>query len=69
MSYLKKKKGDCSRERNVHTLVFKTKSLSKCNVITELNMEKIHLQIMLSHADYRNFKRLVVFCIGKEQED
>jgi hypothetical protein len=35
--------------QNVPTLVFsKQGPLSKCNVVTELNMEKIYLQVMLS---------------------
>jgi hypothetical protein len=38
--------GHCSRESNVRTLVFRKKSpLPKRNVVTELNMENIHLQI------------------------
>jgi hypothetical protein len=42
--------GDCSRESNVRTLVFGNEvPLSKGNVVTELDMEKTHLQIILSY--------------------
>jgi hypothetical protein len=37
--------GDCSRESNMRTSVF---PLSKRNVVTELNTEESHFQIMLS---------------------
>jgi hypothetical protein len=40
--------GDCSRESNVYFGFSKKSPLSNCNFVTELNMEKIHLQIMLS---------------------
>jgi hypothetical protein len=41
--------GVCSKESNVHTLdFFKQSPLSKRGVVTELNMEDIHIQIMLS---------------------
>jgi uncharacterized protein YaiI (UPF0178 family) len=44
--------GDCWRESNVRTLVFRNKvRYQKRNVVKELNMEKIHLQIMLSDVD------------------
>jgi hypothetical protein len=41
--------GDCSRESNVSALVFRKKKspLSKRNVVTELNMERIHIHIIL----------------------
>jgi hypothetical protein len=39
--------GVCSRESNVVHWFFETKSVIK-KVFTELNMKKIHLQIMLS---------------------
>jgi hypothetical protein len=47
----------------------KQNPLSKCRIITELSMDKIHLQIMLSDIGYSSFKILVVFCTEKEQED
>jgi hypothetical protein len=40
--------GDNSTESNVRILVFRKSPLSKCNVVTELIMGKVHLQIMLS---------------------
>jgi hypothetical protein len=41
--------GDCSRESNVCILVFfEIKSVTKSNVVTELNMDEIQLQIMPS---------------------
>jgi hypothetical protein len=46
--------------------------LSKCNVVVEFNMEKIHHQIILSdlsNVDQSSFKRLVGFCTENEQED
>jgi hypothetical protein len=40
---------DCSREGNVRTLYFRNKvRYQNANVVTELNMEKKHFQIMLS---------------------
>jgi hypothetical protein len=43
--------GDCSGESNVRTLVFRNGSpLSNRNVVTKLNMEEIHVQVMLSDA-------------------
>jgi hypothetical protein len=43
--------GDYSREKNCgYFRVSKQSPLSKRNVVTELNMEKIRLQIMLSGA-------------------
>jgi hypothetical protein len=36
---------------------------------TELNMEKIHLQIILSDGSESSFKRLVVFSTEKDWED
>jgi hypothetical protein len=45
------KNGDSSRKSNVLTFGFSEQSLlSKCSVVTELNMEKIYLQIMLSNC-------------------
>jgi hypothetical protein len=41
----------------------------KMQCVTELNMEKIHSQIMLSDVGQSSFKRPVVFCTEKERED
>jgi hypothetical protein len=38
--------GNCSRESNVRTFSSKQSPISKGNVLIELNMGKIHLQIM-----------------------
>jgi hypothetical protein len=38
-----------AQEKAIYVLSFSKQSpLSKCNVVTELNMEETHLQIMLS---------------------
>jgi hypothetical protein len=42
----------------------KQSPLSKCSLITELSMLKIHLQIMVPDVGYNNFKKL-----EKEGED
>jgi hypothetical protein len=47
----------------------KQSPLPKGNVVTELNMENIHLQIKPSDDGQINFKRLAVFCTEKERED
>jgi hypothetical protein len=47
---------------------FKTKSVTRSNVVIELCMEMIHLLIMLSNVGHSIFKRLVVFCIEMERE-
>jgi hypothetical protein len=40
--------GDCSSESNLRALVLRNRvPLSKHSVVTELNMEGLHLQIML----------------------
>jgi hypothetical protein len=41
----------------------------KMQLVTELSIEMIHFQIMLSNIGYSNFKRLVVFYSRKEQEN
>jgi hypothetical protein len=48
--------GKCSRENNVRTSVFSKQSpLSKNSIVTELNMEKFHLEIIISDVGYSNF--------------
>jgi hypothetical protein len=44
----------------------KESPLSKPNSVTELSVEMIHIQIMLSDVGYSNFKRLIAFCAEKE---
>jgi hypothetical protein len=62
--------GNCPRESNVRYFGFLKRSpLSKRNFVTKLNMERIHLQIMLSDVGWSSFKRLVVLCTEKERED
>jgi hypothetical protein len=67
--YVIPQNGDCSRKSNVYFGFLKQSPLQKCNVVTELSMDKIHLQIMLSDVGQSNFKRLVMFCTQKEQEN
>jgi hypothetical protein len=45
---------------------FSKQSVTKSTIVTELCMEKIHLQILLSDVGHSNFRRLVVFCTEKE---
>jgi hypothetical protein len=67
MSYLKLATVE---EKEMCVLRFlKQSPISQCNVVTELNMEKIHIQTTLSDVGYSSFKRLVVFCTEKEGED
>jgi hypothetical protein len=40
--------GDCLREGIVRNLVLRKSQLSKRNIVTELNMGKTHIQIMVS---------------------
>jgi hypothetical protein len=58
--------GDCSRKINMRIIVFSKQSpLSKRNVVTDLNMKKMHLQIMLPEFGSSNFKRLVTLLRSK----
>jgi hypothetical protein len=49
--------------------LFETKSVFKTQCWVRSQNEKIHFHRMLSNIGYSNFKRLVVFCTEKEQED
>jgi hypothetical protein len=43
-------------------------SIIKIHVVTQVSMQKIHLQMMLPDVGYSSLNRLVVSCIGKERE-
>jgi dynactin complex subunit len=53
---IRSQNGDCPRESNVRTSVSETKFLSKGQVVTKLNMEKIYLRQLFN---FETIKRLL----------
>jgi hypothetical protein len=43
--------------------------LSECNVVRDLSIGKIYHQIILLNVGHNIFKKLAVFCTGRELED